>query len=123
MGRAGRALRRGALRRVHRCAERAVSADRVAERGRAVLHQEGAALARAAGRLGPEFTRAVALIAGAPARSRVIVAGVGKSGLIGRKIAATLTSTGTPASFLHPADSVHGDLGLVGRDDVAVLIS
>jgi arabinose-5-phosphate isomerase len=53
----------------------------------------------------------------------VIVAGVGKSGLIGRKIAATLTSTGTPATFLHPADSVHGDLGIVGEDDVAVLLS
>ena len=54
---------------------------------------------------------------------RVIVAGVGKSGLIGRKIAATLTSTGTPAAFLHPADSVHGDLGIVGPNDVAILIS
>jgi len=54
---------------------------------------------------------------------RVIVSGVGKSGLIGRKIAATLTSTGTPATFLHPADSVHGDLGIVGKEDVAILIS
>jgi arabinose-5-phosphate isomerase len=54
---------------------------------------------------------------------RVIVAGVGKSGLIGRKIAATLTSTGTPATFLHPVESVHGDLGIVGADDVAILIS
>jgi arabinose-5-phosphate isomerase len=53
----------------------------------------------------------------------VIVAGVGKSGLIGRKIAATFTSTGTPATFLHPVDSVHGDLGIVGDDDVAILIS
>jgi arabinose-5-phosphate isomerase len=51
------------------------------------------------------------------------VCGVGKSGLIGRKIAATLTSTGTPASFLHPVDSVHGDLGIVGNEDVAILIS
>ena len=65
--------------------------------------------------------RAVRLIA--ESTGRVIVAGVGKSGLIGRKIAATLTSTGTPASFLHPVDSVHGDLGIVGRDDVAILIS
>jgi arabinose-5-phosphate isomerase len=48
---------------------------------------------------------------------------MGKSGLIGRKIAATLTSTGTPATFLHPVDSVHGDLGIVGQDDVAILIS
>jgi arabinose-5-phosphate isomerase len=51
------------------------------------------------------------------------VAGAGKSGLVGRKIAATLTSTGTPATFLHPADSVHGDLGIVGTNDVAILIS
>jgi arabinose-5-phosphate isomerase len=48
---------------------------------------------------------------------------VGKSGLVGRKIAATFTSTGTPATFLHPADSVHGDLGIVGKSDVAILIS
>ena len=61
------------------------------------------------------------LIAESP--GRVIVAGVGKSGLIGHKIAATLTSTGTPATFLHPVDSVHGDLGIVGRNDVAILIS
>jgi arabinose-5-phosphate isomerase len=53
----------------------------------------------------------------------VIVAGVGKSGLIGRKIAATLTSTGTPATFLHPVESVHGDLGIVGPDDIAILLS
>jgi arabinose-5-phosphate isomerase len=56
-------------------------------------------------------------------KGRVIVAGVGKSGLIARKIAATLTSTGTPAYFLHPTDSVHGDLGIVGGEDVAILIS
>jgi arabinose-5-phosphate isomerase len=53
----------------------------------------------------------------------VIVSGVGKSGLIARKIAATFTSTGTPAAFLHPVDSLHGDLGIVGRDDVAVVLS
>src|SRR5216683_2646225 len=56
-------------------------------------------------------------------QGRLIVSGVGKSGLIARKIAATLTSTGSPASFLHPVDSLHGDLGLVGRDDVAILLS
>jgi arabinose-5-phosphate isomerase len=72
-------------------------------------------------RLGDDFARAVRMIAGSA--GRVIVSGVGKSGLIGRKIAATLTSTGTPATFLHPADSVHGDLGIIGSDDVAILIS
>jgi arabinose-5-phosphate isomerase len=59
----------------------------------------------------------------AAASGRVIVAGIGKSGLIGRKIAATLTSTGTPAAFLHPVESVHGDLGIVGANDVAILLS
>jgi arabinose-5-phosphate isomerase len=72
-------------------------------------------------RLGPEFDRAVELIA--RATGRVIVSGVGKSGIIGRKIASTLTSTGTPAIFLHPVEGLHGDLGIVTRDDVAILIS
>ena len=91
------------------------------ERGRRVIRLERDALSALEDRLGEEFARAVCLIEESP--GRVIVAGVGKSGLIGRKIAATLTSTGTPASFLHPVDSVHGDLGIVGRDDVAILIS
>lgn len=93
----------------------------VVERGRRVVRMEGDALAAAAERLGLDFARAVELIA--QARGRVIVSGVGKSGLVGRKIAATLTSTGTPASFLHPVESVHGDLGIVGSGDVALLIS
>lgn len=91
------------------------------ERGRRVLRLEREALAALEQRLGDDFARAVELIASS--RGRVIVCGVGKSGLIGRKIAATLTSTGTPATFLHPVDSVHGDLGIVGTDDVAILIS
>jgi arabinose-5-phosphate isomerase len=95
--------------------------DAVIAMGQRVLRLESEALATAGTRLGGAFADAVALIAGAT--GRVIVSGVGKSGLIGRKIAATLTSTGTPASFLHPADSVHGDLGIVGGDDVAILIS
>jgi arabinose-5-phosphate isomerase len=93
----------------------------IVARGRRVVRLEADALAGIEERMGDEFARAVVLIAGSP--GRVIVCGVGKSGLIGRKIAATLTSTGTPASFLHPVDSVHGDLGIVGRDDVAILIS
>ena len=91
------------------------------ERGRRVVAMEQAALGRTAERVGPEFARAVELIA--TAKGRTIVAGIGKSGLIGRKIAATLTSTGTPATFLHPTESVHGDLGIVGANDVAILIS
>jgi arabinose-5-phosphate isomerase len=89
--------------------------------GMRVLRLEREALAQAEARLGPSFAEAVLLIAAS--RGRVIVAGVGKSGLIGRKIAATMTSTGTPAMFLHPVESVHGDLGIVGPDDVAILLS
>ena len=91
------------------------------ERGRRVIQLEREALAEVERRLGVDFARAVSLIAAS--RGRVIVSGVGKSGLIGRKIAATLTSTGTPATFLHPSESMHGDLGIVGADDVALLIS
>jgi arabinose-5-phosphate isomerase len=93
----------------------------IVERGRRVIAMEQAALGHTAALVGPEFARAVELIA--TATGRVIVAGIGKSGLIGRKIAATLTSTGTPATFLHPTESVHGDLGIVGAHDVAILIS
>src|SRR5436189_5255076 len=89
------------------------------ERGRRVLALEAEAIRRVAERRGPAFAAAVHLLAGAP--GRLIVSGVGKSGLIARKIAATLTSTGTPASFLHPVDSLHGDLGIVGRRDVPTL--
>jgi arabinose-5-phosphate isomerase len=93
----------------------------IVERGRRVLRLETEALGEAERRIGEEFARAVECIA--RSEGRVIVSGVGKSGLVGRKIAATLTSTGTPATFLHPADSVHGDLGIVGESDVAILIS
>jgi arabinose-5-phosphate isomerase len=93
----------------------------IVERGRRVLRMETEALSEAERRIGDDFARAVESIA--KSKGRVIVSGVGKSGLIGRKIAATFTSTGTPATFLHPADSVHGDLGIVGESDVAILIS
>ena len=90
-------------------------------RGRRVLRLEREALAEAEERLGEGFARAVDLIG--QSAGRVIVAGVGKSGLIGRKIAATLTSTGTPATSLSPMDALHGDLGIVDADDVAILLS
>ena len=93
----------------------------IIDRGRRVIRMEGEALAETEKRLGESFSRAVDVLA--KSTGRAIVAGVGKSGLIGRKIAATLTSTGTPATFLHPADSAHGDLGIVGSSDVAILIS
>jgi arabinose-5-phosphate isomerase len=91
------------------------------ELGRRVLRLEGAAVTAVADRLDERFDRAVQLLA--EAGGRVIVSGVGKSGLVARKLAATLTSTGTPASYLHPIDSLHGDLGIVGRSDVAVVLS
>ncbi|MEK6665944.1 MAG: KpsF/GutQ family sugar-phosphate isomerase [candidate division NC10 bacterium] len=72
-------------------------------------------------RLDARFLKAVDLLH--DCRGRVIVTGMGKSGLVGRKIAATLASTGTPAYFLHPAEGVHGDVGLVARDDVVLAIS
>ena len=91
------------------------------ERARGVVRAEADALDALAARLGEELVRAVRLIADAP--GRVIVSGIGKSGIIGRKIAATLTSTGTPATFLHPVEGFHGDLGIVGPGDVAILVS
>jgi arabinose-5-phosphate isomerase len=90
-------------------------------RGQRVLAIERDALKATGDRLDESFAKAVTLMR--DSKGRVIVSGVGKSGLIGRKIAATFTSTGTPATFLHPADSVHGDLGIVGDDDVAILLS
>jgi arabinose-5-phosphate isomerase len=95
--------------------------DTIIARGRRVLTLERDALDASSNALGEEFARAVRLIA--ESKGRVIVAGVGKSGLVGRKIAATFTSTGTPSMFLHPVESVHGDLGIVGPDDVAILLS
>ncbi len=98
-----------------------MSDDIIAERGKRVVRLERDALAELEARIGAAFVAAVRLIAASS--GRVIVAGVGKSGLIGRKIAATLTSTGTPATFLHPVEGVHGDLGIVSSSDVAILIS
>ncbi|HVT40316.1 MAG TPA: KpsF/GutQ family sugar-phosphate isomerase [Gemmatimonadaceae bacterium] len=95
--------------------------EEIIERGRRVMRLERAGLAEAEARIGDSFAHAVQLIAAS--KGRVIVAGVGKSGLVGRKIAATMTSTGTPATFLHPTESVHGDLGIVSADDIALLIS
>ncbi|HEX6939132.1 MAG TPA: KpsF/GutQ family sugar-phosphate isomerase [Longimicrobiales bacterium] len=90
-------------------------------RARRVVRIEADALLALEARIDERFLHAVRLIFDAP--GRVIVSGIGKSGIIGRKIAATLTSTGTPAIFLHPVEGLHGDLGIVGRGDVAILIS
>jgi arabinose-5-phosphate isomerase len=97
------------------------SAERILEEARRVLRTEAEAVAALGQRLDGAFVGAVEAILAAP--GRVIVSGVGKSGIIGRKIAATLTSTGTPATFLHPVEALHGDLGIVGPGDVAILLS
>ena len=91
------------------------------ERGIRTLRIEAEALARLPDRLGDDFARAVKLIL--DCKGRVVVSGMGKSGLIGQKIAATLTSIGAPSFFLHPAEGVHGDLGMVTRDDVVLALS
>lgn len=98
-----------------------IGAAEVLERARRVLRLEAAAIHALEPRLGEPFVGAVAAIL--DAAGRVIVSGVGKSGIIGRKIAATLTSTGTPATFLHPVEALHGDLGIVRSGDVAILLS
>ena len=86
------------------------------ELGRAALNIEAAAVSSLAGRLGLEFARACRLCLAC--RGRVVVIGMGKSGHIGNKIAATFASTGTPAFFVHPAEAVHGDIGMITQDDV-----
>jgi arabinose-5-phosphate isomerase len=88
---------------------------------RRVLETEAAAILGLIPRLDRGFDRAVDLLQGC--RGRVVVTGMGKSGIICRKIAATLSSTGTPAFFLHPAEAIHGDLGVVQPEDVVVAIS
>ena len=98
-----------------------MNAKKLITLGRKAVKAEALALSEMAGRMGPEFPQAVELLL--EAKGKVIITGVGKSGLIGQKIAATLTSTGTPAFFLHPTDALHGDLGLVSKGDVAVIIS
>jgi arabinose-5-phosphate isomerase len=91
------------------------------EFGRAILHDEARALDALADTLGESFEHAVRLIY--DCKGKVIVSGLGKSGHVGRKIAATFASTGTTAIFLHLAEAIHGDLGMVAQGDVAILIS
>jgi arabinose-5-phosphate isomerase len=88
---------------------------------RKVLETEAAAILALVDRLDERFERTVQLLL--ECRGRVILTGMGKSGLICRKIAATLTSIGTPAFFLHPAEAIHGDLGVIQPDDVIVALS
>ncbi|GAB4322121.1 MAG: KpsF/GutQ family sugar-phosphate isomerase [Candidatus Sumerlaeia bacterium] len=95
--------------------------NKTSEAARAAIRQEAAALERMAAGLGAEFERAVDILFACA--GRVVLTGVGKAGLVARKIAATLASTGTPAFFIHPADAVHGDLGMVTPDSVMIALS
>ena len=95
--------------------------DELVPLARNILLQEARSLTAMAARLGGEFTRAVDLILACD--GRVVTTGMGKSGAVARKIAGTLASTGTPALFLHPAEGVHGDLGMVTMGDVLLALS
>jgi len=91
------------------------------ETGRKVLEIEANAIRKAIGRIDSEFEKAVDLLF--HSAGQVVVTGMGKSGIIGRKIAATLTSTGTPSIFLHPAEAIHGDIGIINPQDLVIAIS
>ncbi|MDR1978229.1 MAG: KpsF/GutQ family sugar-phosphate isomerase [Synergistaceae bacterium] len=97
------------------------SDEALLETGRSVILDEAAELTRAAERLGPELVRAARAVY--QCRGRVVVVGIGKSGHIGHKIAATFASLGTPSFFLHAAEGPHGDLGMVRREDVGLFVS
>jgi len=98
-----------------------MSSKRSIRLAREVLQIEAEGILSLIDRVGINFHEAINLIY--KTRGRVIVTGIGKSGIIGRKIAATLNSTGTPALFLHPAEAIHGDLGIVTKEDVVLIIS
>jgi arabinose-5-phosphate isomerase len=100
---------------------RAQKSSWAVERGRRVLEIEADAVRALVPRLGADFERAVDLLAATA--GKVVVTGLGKSGIIGRKIAATLASTGTPAFFLHAGEGVHGDLGMVVKGDAVLTVS
>ena len=98
-----------------------VHTEQVLADARAVIEAEGRAVLNLASRINGEFCRAVEVILNC--RGRVVVTGLGKSGIVGRKISATLASTGTPSLFMHAAEAVHGDLGRLTSEDVVLALS
>ena len=92
-----------------------------AARAKQVLRIEAEAITRLIPRIGRSFDKAVAMVLGC--KGRVVVTGMGKAGLIGQKISATMASTGTPSHWVHPAEAIHGDLGRVTKDDVLIALS
>lgn len=99
----------------------AVENKEILQTGKKVLQEEIRALSELEKNLDSSFVEAVKLILNT--KGKVIVTGIGKSGIIARKIASTMSSTGTPAVFLHPAEAIHGDLGVVEKDDIVIAIS
>lgn len=108
----------GVVRNIDQQSDESVSFLKIAAES---LRSQAKALNRIASNLGPEFDKAVHLILAC--KGRVIVSGMGKSGLVGKKVAATFASTGTPSFYIHPGEAIHGDLGMVTPDDLLVLIS
>jgi len=98
-----------------------IKKQKIIKRAIDVLEIEAQSILQLIDKIDSNFSRAVYLIS--KSKGRVIITGIGKSGLIGRKIVATLTSTGTPALFLHPVEGIHGDLGIVTKEDILLAIS
>ena len=98
-----------------------MNANAAIEKGKEIIRIEAEAIAALESRLNGNFASAIDLIINA--KGRVVLTGMGKSGIIARKIAATMNSTGTPSAFMHPSDAVHGDLGMVTPEDVVICIS
>ena len=98
-----------------------LTSQEILDLARRTLNVEAEALQMMAQRLGDDFLSAVNRILSAS--GKLIVTGMGKSGLVGRKIAATLASTGTPSFFLHPGEAFHGDLGMISKEDVILALS
>ncbi|MEP7729362.1 KpsF/GutQ family sugar-phosphate isomerase [Marinomonas primoryensis] len=98
-----------------------IQSARLIASAQSTLSTQAKALANLSGRVSEEFANAVRMVL--TSEGRIVICGMGKSGLIGKKIAATLASTGTPSFFLHPGEAFHGDLGMIQPEDVLVLIS
>ena len=107
--------------RIAASAEISVDPDAIARSARTVIATEAAAIRALEPRVNGDFVQACRLILGC--QGRLVVSGMGKSGHIGRKIAATLASTGTPAFFVHPGEASHGDLGMILPQDVVLALS
>jgi arabinose-5-phosphate isomerase len=98
-----------------------VTSDEIIKNGKEVIRIEAEAVANLSESINDQFVKAINVIS--ESKGRVVLTGMGKSGLIARKIVATLNSTGTAAIYLHPTDALHGDLGMVRKEDVVILIS